>query len=205
MTTIKDVLDYAAAKNDVPPDLAFAVAWNESSLNPEAVGDNDTSFGLFQLHEGGELGSLTKEQAENPLTNAETALAEFKAVGPEEDLGAWAAKAQRPADAAGYAQRINVIVQAIKTGQMPDSYGRALNAETSVELPKPEATPEPAPVPEPAPAPEPFANETQAVESAISAQTEAVKDDTDAGKVSKAREVFAKLKVHVQELETLLS
>jgi hypothetical protein len=46
--------------------------------------------------------------------------------------------------------------------------------------------------------------EEAAVESAISAQTAEVKDQTAEGKVSKAKETLAKLKVHFQELEDLL-
>lgn len=42
------------------------------------------------------------------------------------------------------------------------------------------------------------------VESAIGAQEATVKEDTAEGKVAKARETFAKLKVHINELEDLL-
>lgn len=206
LTTLKDVLDYAATKYDVPNDLVYAVAWNESSLNPKAVGDNDSSFGLFQLHRGGELGNLSEDEAFNPLVNSETALGEFKSLGAEDDLGAWAAKAQRPADAAGYATRVNVIVQAIKTNQMPDSYGRALNAEVDVELPSaPKPEPEPAPVVnDETPAEKETIAEEVKVESATNAQIGAVNSDLAAGKVSAAEKILPLLETHVQELQTVI-
>lgn len=195
VTTIHDVLDYASTKYGVPVDLAIATAWNESGLNPDAVGDNGTSFGLFQLHEGGELGSLTEVEAKNPLTNAETALAVFKSTKPTTDiygLGLWAAAAQRPADAASYAARVDQILVAMKAGQMPDSYSRALGASTDVTLPT-----DPPAVTDPP-------TEEQKVEDATVVQAEEVKDDTAEGKVGKARAKLAELKVHFAELEDLL-
>ena len=44
-----------AAKYGIDPLAAIAVAQVESQLNPRAVGDNGTSFGPFQLHQGGAL------------------------------------------------------------------------------------------------------------------------------------------------------
>ncbi len=69
-----------AMKDGVDPVLALATAMHESGLNPRAVGDKGTSFGLFQLHRGGELGSLSRRQAFNASTNAGRALREFRAV-----------------------------------------------------------------------------------------------------------------------------
>ena len=54
----------------VDPALMVAVAMEESSLNPRATGDQGTSFGLYQLHQGGALGRLSPEQAYDPATNA---------------------------------------------------------------------------------------------------------------------------------------
>lgn len=48
----------------------------ESSLNPNAVGDNGTSLGLYQLHEGGQLPKAfypPSRKAFNPLLNAAVA------------------------------------------------------------------------------------------------------------------------------------
>lgn len=114
--TTLNALARAAQETGVPYNVALAVAMAESGLNPRAVGDNGTSFGLFQLHKGGELGSMTPEQAYDPYTNAVTALRQFAAVAAADpsitsDPGRWAAAAQRPADAAGYAVRVNNLLQ----------------------------------------------------------------------------------------------
>lgn len=117
---VKDIVDKAAAAQHVPKELAEAATQLESGGNPYAVGDHGTSFGLFQLHRGGELGNLTPEQAFNPWTNANVALHEFAhvmQVHPEvTDPGQIAALAQRPADPSGYASRIDVILGNIKAG-----------------------------------------------------------------------------------------
>jgi hypothetical protein len=44
-----------AAQYGVPDPIWETVAYMESSYNPNASGDQNTSFGLFQLHEGGAL------------------------------------------------------------------------------------------------------------------------------------------------------
>ena len=43
----------SAASQGINPDVAVAVAKAESGLNVGAVGDNTSSFGVFQLHKGG--------------------------------------------------------------------------------------------------------------------------------------------------------
>jgi hypothetical protein len=62
-----------------------AVALEESGLDPTLGGDKHdgkfTSWGLFQLHEGGMLGSLTAAEAKDPKTNADIACAAFAKVG----------------------------------------------------------------------------------------------------------------------------
>ncbi|HET8842354.1 MAG TPA: GH25 family lysozyme, partial [Ktedonobacteraceae bacterium] len=50
LTQIQPVLD----KYDVPLALVSAIIQVESNWDPRAVGDNGTSFGLFQLHIGGQ-------------------------------------------------------------------------------------------------------------------------------------------------------
>lgn len=63
------------AKQYGVPDLVWkSIIQVESGYNPRAVGDHGTSFGLFQLHRGGQLGNLTPEQAYDPKTNAQTAM-----------------------------------------------------------------------------------------------------------------------------------
>ncbi len=105
----------------IDPNLALATALAESNLNPNAVGDGGTSFGLFQLHQGGELGSMTSTQAFNPVTNTTTALAEFRAViaaNPNgfATPGDLAAAAQRPADRTGYATEVNYYYNQLQSG-----------------------------------------------------------------------------------------
>ena len=91
---------------------ALATAWQESRFNSQAKGDvqngRPTSFGLFQLHEGGELGNLTPQQAFDPNTNARTALTVVAGnTGKYSDPGTLAAKSQRPKNPQAYAQAIN--------------------------------------------------------------------------------------------------
>jgi hypothetical protein len=78
-------------------------------------------------------------------------------------------------------------------------------AGAEVPGPNPEVVPvsDPTPAPEPAPVDDTPPQEA-AVESAVAAQTEAVKVDTDEGKVGAARAKLAELKVHFLELEDLL-
>lgn len=69
-----NVVDPIAKSYGVPTLIWETVAEVESGLNPKAVGDNGSSFGLFQLHRGGQLGNLTEQQAFDPATNARTAM-----------------------------------------------------------------------------------------------------------------------------------
>lgn len=55
---IEDYIRAAAIKRGIDPDVAVAVFTAESGLNPGAVGDTGTSFGVTQLHYGGGLGDL---------------------------------------------------------------------------------------------------------------------------------------------------
>lgn len=105
-----------AEKYGVNPLLAIATAIHESGLNPKAIGDNGTSFGLYQLHEGGELGNMTPQQAYDPTTNATVAISHMAAVmkaQPNLQGGALAAAAQRPANQTAYASAINKIISSL--------------------------------------------------------------------------------------------
>lgn len=105
-----DAIARAARELGVPVDLALAIAYHESGLNPNAVGDNGSSFGLFQLHRGGELGTMSQQQANDPYTNAKRALTEVASVmrrHPGWSYGQIAAAAQRPANQGAYAAAIN--------------------------------------------------------------------------------------------------
>lgn len=107
----------AAQETGVPYNIALAVAVAESGLDPNAVGDQGCSHGLFQLNTcGGEGQGMSLAELQDPYTNALTALRQFAAVaqanpGIVNDPGAWAAQAQRPADPTSYAQRVNNLIQ----------------------------------------------------------------------------------------------
>lgn len=108
-----------AASLGLDPRLAVADAMVESGLNPQAVGDGGTSFGLYQLHQGGELGSLTPSQAFDPATNAHVALSTMAQVAqahPGWSPGQIAAAAQRPADPAAYAAKVDAAYQQLGAG-----------------------------------------------------------------------------------------
>jgi hypothetical protein len=100
--------------------VSVATAYHESGFSPTAVGDQGTSFGEFQLHQGGELGSLTPQQAFNPATNAATAIPiiadRLQTLGYS-NPGAVAASAQRPADQSAYASAIDSLLSAAGPGQ----------------------------------------------------------------------------------------
>jgi hypothetical protein len=115
-----------ARANGVDPNLAIAIAKQESGLNPYAVGDNGTSFGLYQLHIGGELPAAWQAgpwvqgpkgripaQAADPRANAQVSLAVVGAVArqnPGLSPGEIAAKAQRPANQSAYARSVNSLI-----------------------------------------------------------------------------------------------
>ena len=106
-----------AKEKGVDPILALAAGIKESGLDPNAKGDKTksgrpTSFGVFQLHEGGELGDMTPKQAFDATMNARVALSMFAQVAkkhPDWSPGQIAAAAQRPADPKGYAKEVNAI------------------------------------------------------------------------------------------------
>ncbi len=108
---VVSVIVETARKYNVDARTALASGWVESSFNPTAIGDNNSSFGIFQLHRGGELGNLTPQQAFDPKTNAEVALKVFDATDNDTSLSpGWvAAKSQRPADQTGYAAKVNAL------------------------------------------------------------------------------------------------
>ena len=115
--TVLNAIARAAQAAGVPYNVALATAMAESGLNPNAVGDQGCSHGLFQLNTcGGEGAGMSSAQLNDPYTNALKALQQFAAVAKQNpsitsDPGAWAAAAQRPADPTGYASRVNNLMQ----------------------------------------------------------------------------------------------
>ena len=102
------VVAQVAMRMGVDPVVAVAAMLVESGGNPRAVGDNGHSFGLFQLNYRGELAQarITPNQAFDPQRNAEIALSYFHR-GHSSNPGAMAAAAQRPANRADYARKVN--------------------------------------------------------------------------------------------------
>lgn len=100
-----------ARDHGADPLTAVAVMLVESGGDERVVGDNGTSFGLFQLHRGGMLtaAGLTKEQAFDPATNARVAVASLARTEDRRGRsgGATAAASQRPADPSGYARKVD--------------------------------------------------------------------------------------------------
>ena len=89
----------------------LATARVESGLNPRAVGDNGTSYGLFQHHVGGAGGS-SRESARrflDPTVSINERAKWFKRYNIVD--GAGAAALQRPADPAGYAKKVNAYLR----------------------------------------------------------------------------------------------
>lgn len=68
-------------KYGLDPAAGVAVAFNESGLNPTAVGDHGTSYGALQLHQGGALGSHNQAWANNPANDAQLAAQALVAAG----------------------------------------------------------------------------------------------------------------------------
>jgi hypothetical protein len=124
----------------VNPLLALATAIQESGLDPSRKGDysegKPTSFGLFQLHQGGELGALSVAQAFDATTNARRALAVVAQVArahPGWSPGQIAAAAQRPEYPVAYARAVDAIYTRLATQAAAfRGASTASNAETSI-------------------------------------------------------------------------
>jgi len=109
------VVAVEARRAGVDPVLAVAMMLVESSGDNRAVGDGGTSFGLFQLHEGGMLtaAGLKPTAAFDPSVNARVALRSLAATAARHrdlDPGALAAASQRPADPTGYAVKVRAAM-----------------------------------------------------------------------------------------------
>lgn len=122
LTPTEAVIVKVATQLGVDPRLALAIAYQESGLDPTAVGDNGTSFGLYQLHRGGELGRNTEAWAFNPGNNAHRALSQVALVAkqhPNWSPGQIAAAAQRPANPTAYAASVNAIYDSKRWQNVP--------------------------------------------------------------------------------------
>lgn len=137
-----------AQKAGVDPALALAMAQQESGLNPNAVGDQGHSVGLFQLHDQG-MGAGMGNDRYDPRINAQKALQSLAQTIRDNpgiaDVGQLAAMSQRPADPNLYAQSINALYGPIKAGKVPTpTYDRktaddALVAQLASKYPRAES------------------------------------------------------------------
>jgi soluble lytic murein transglycosylase-like protein len=123
-SNITQIISQIATSLGIDPAIALATAYVESKWNPNAIGDNGHSVGLFQLHDQGEGAGMSVSQRSDPILNAQIALTQFARVrqqnpGIVNNPGLWAALAQRPADRADYANAVNGYFGQIKSGQMP--------------------------------------------------------------------------------------
>lgn len=118
----------------------IATARQESGLNPRAVGDGGTSYGLFQHHVGGAGGS-THEQARrylNPMTSARERAKWFRSMNIRG--GAGAAALQRPADPTGYARSVDTLLgRSPSTGSSPGGTPRGSSQDTRKTQPQSDA------------------------------------------------------------------
>lgn len=110
---ITQIITDQATKLGIPPEVALAIAHQESGLNYASIGDNGHSIGLFQLNDQGEGAGMSVAAREDPVTNARIALTQVANVmkqNPSLSWGEIAAAAQRPADRQSYAQAINTAL-----------------------------------------------------------------------------------------------
>lgn len=115
-----------ARKTGADPYTLLATAMVESGLNPNAVGDGGSSYGLFQMHVGGAGGSShdSARRYLDPNVAVENRARAFRGGSG----GAFAASVQRPADQAGYARKVDAVIAQLKAGKMPKGSNVQLNA-----------------------------------------------------------------------------
>jgi hypothetical protein len=74
---ILGAVDAVAVQYGVPTNIWETVAYQESAYDPQKVGDQGTSFGLFQLHQGGQLPAQYNSNPQvvfDPSLNAQIAM-----------------------------------------------------------------------------------------------------------------------------------
>ncbi|ARX70216.1 transglycosylase SLT domain-containing protein [Bacillus thuringiensis] len=76
---VRSVIKQISIEHSIPSWIPLSIAFHESKFNPNAVGDEGTSFGLFQLHRDGLAPtSLTNEELKNIETNTRIAISNMK-------------------------------------------------------------------------------------------------------------------------------
>lgn len=110
---ITQIITQEATALGVDPQLALAVAEQESGMNPDSIGDGGHSVGLFQLNDQGEGAGMSTAARQDPVANARIAITQIANVmksQPGLSPGQIAAAAQRPADQVGYAKAIDAAM-----------------------------------------------------------------------------------------------
>lgn len=92
-------------KQGADPTLVLAVFQKEAGLNPGAIGDSGSSFGLRMLHRGGQLGTHAAAWALDPRNSIPEGVAALKRALN----GAQAAQIQKPANPAAYASDVSKL------------------------------------------------------------------------------------------------
>ncbi|MGE7881885.1 invasion protein [Bacillus sp. NPDC094077] len=75
MKNNKQIISEIASRYGIPDWIPLSIADHETKFNRKAIGDNGTSFGLFQLHRGGLAPAwLSEESLMDSQTNATIAI-----------------------------------------------------------------------------------------------------------------------------------
>lgn len=110
----------ASRRTGADPVALLATSLQESGGRYNAVGDQGTSFGPFQYHRGGALGTHTPQWAES---NAEIDAEAQRFAANQIHHGVGAAALQRPADPTGYAAGVESRIPTAR--QLLAQYGGA--------------------------------------------------------------------------------
>lgn len=107
------IIRRVARELGVPPEVALAVAYHESGLNPTVAGDGGHSVGLFQLYDQGLGAGMSVAERSDPEKNARVAIANMaktKAAHPDWGWAQVAVVSQNPADHPTYKAAIQGIL-----------------------------------------------------------------------------------------------
>lgn len=78
-TIVRNTIKNISTEQDIPSWIPLSIAFHESKFDPTTVGDDGTSFGLFQLHRGGLAPDYLKdEDLKNIETNTKIAISNMK-------------------------------------------------------------------------------------------------------------------------------
>ncbi|PFT69341.1 invasion protein [Bacillus cereus] len=76
---VRNTIKQVSVEHGIPPWIPLSIAFHESKFDPNTVGDQGTSFGLFQLHRGGLAPQdLTNKELKDIETNTRIAISNMK-------------------------------------------------------------------------------------------------------------------------------